>query len=174
LSGLRDRRSVARHCPHRAAPETEAAVLALRGEIRRGPHRIAGRLQLASSTVYAILARHGISRLSRLDRTTGLVIRQGPAIRCERTRPAELIHIDVKKLGRIPDGGGWCVHGRQEKRGAGNPDQRVGYGYLCVTIDDHEAAPTSRCSPTSAATPARGSSNELGRTSPSSASRSSE
>ena len=135
LSGLHDRPSIARRCPHRTAPETEATVLALRAEIRRGPHRIAGRLHLAPSTVYAILARHGVSRLSRLDRTTGLVIRRGPVVRYERARPGELIHVDVKKLGRVPDGGGWRAHGRGygTTRGYG----KVGYDFLHVAIDDH-------------------------------------
>jgi len=135
LSGLHDRPSIARRCPHRTAPETEATVLALRAEIRRGPHRIAGRLHLAPSTVHAILARHGVSRLSRLDRTTGLVIRRGPVVRYERARPGELIHVDVKKLGRVPDGGGWRAHGRGygTTRGYG----KVGYDYLHVAIDDH-------------------------------------
>ncbi len=134
LSGLQDRSSRAHRCPHRTASETEEAVLALRGEIRRGPHRIAGRLHLAPSTVHAILYRHGVSRLSRLDRTTGQVIRRGPVVRYERSRPGELVHVDVKKLGRVPDGGGWRAHGRGDgtSRGLG-----IGYDYLHVAIDDH-------------------------------------
>ena len=80
------------------------------------------------STVHAVLARHGMSRLSRLDRVTGDVIRY------ERDHPGELIHVDVKKIGRVPDGGGWRVHGRAArpamKRGRG-------YDYVHVAIDDH-------------------------------------
>ncbi len=135
LDGLEDRSSVARHCPNRTPAPTEAAVLALRAQIRRGPHRIAGRLHLAPSTVHAILARHGVSKLSRLDRTTGIPIRVGQALRYERTRPGELIHVDVKKLGRVPEGGGWRAHGRGNgtTRGYG----KAGYDYLHVAIDDH-------------------------------------
>ena len=135
LAGLEDRSSRAHRCPHRTDPRVEAAVLEVRAEIRRGPHRIAGRLGLAPSTVHAILARHGVSRLSRLDRTTGMPIRVGPILRYERTRPGELIHVDVKKIGRVPDGGGWRAHGRggDTHRGHG----RAGYDYLHVAVDDY-------------------------------------
>lgn len=137
LAGLQDRSSVAHHCPHRTTPDVEVAVCAMRAQIRRGPHRIAQKLQLPPSAVHAILVRHGMSRLRRLDRTTGVPIRVATPVRYERERPGELIHIDVKKLGRIPDGGGWRVHGREAKRGAGNPNQRLGYDFLHVAIDDH-------------------------------------
>lgn len=137
LAGLQDRPSVAHRCPHRTPAVTEAAVLALRAEIRRGPHRIAQRLSLPPSTVHAILRRHGRSRLSRLDRTTGAPIRVETPVRYERSRPGELLHVDVKKLGRIPEGGGWWVHGRQAARGAGKPKERRGYDFLHVAVDDY-------------------------------------
>ncbi len=137
LAGLEDRSSVAHHCPHRTAPEVEVAVCQMRAQIRRGPHRIAQKLQLPPSTVHAILARHGMSRLRRLDRTTGVPLREATPVRYEREHPGELIHIDVKKLGRIPEGGGWRAHNRQVKQGAGNPKQRLGYDFLHVAIDDH-------------------------------------
>jgi transposase InsO family protein len=85
---------------------------------------------MAPSTVHAILRRHGLSRLSRLDRTTGIPIRY------ERDRPGELLHIDVKKLGRVPDGGGWRVLGRGNDASKGG-HARVGYDFLHVAIDDH-------------------------------------
>jgi transposase InsO family protein len=114
--------------PTKTSPEIEARVCELRRSWRRGPHLLAGRLQMAPSTVHAILARHGLSRLSRLDRVTGEIIRY------ERDHPGELIHVDVKKLGRIPDGGGWRVHGRENR-----PANKRGNGYdfLHVAIDDH-------------------------------------
>ena len=68
-------------------------------------------LDLPASTVHRILTRHGLNRLAHLDRPTGQVIR-----RYERTRPGELLHANVKKLGRIPDGGGPTVLGRQAGR----------------------------------------------------------
>jgi len=71
--GLQDRSSRPRRCPRQPPPEIEAQVLALRRSSRKGPHQVAGRLELAPSTVHAVLARQGLSRLSRLDRTTGVV-----------------------------------------------------------------------------------------------------
>jgi transposase InsO family protein len=115
--------------PNKTTAEVEARVCELRRAWRRGPHLLAGRLGMSPSTVHAVLVRHGLSRLSRLDRVTGDIIRY------ERDHPGELIHVDVKKLGRIPDGGGWRVHGR----GAGRPASKRGrgYDYLHVAIDDH-------------------------------------
>lgn len=137
LAGLQDRSSIAHHCPHRSNPEVEARVLELRAQIRRGPHRIAGKLGLAPSTVHAILARHGVSRLSHLDRTTGIPIRREKPLRYERARTGELLHVDVKKLGKVPDGGGWRVHGRAMGKTSAGKRARPGYDYLHVAIDDH-------------------------------------
>lgn len=75
------------------------------------------------------MARHGISRLSRMDRATA------DDIRYEREHPGELPHIDVKKLGRIPDGGGGRVHGREIGRPGHKPQN--GFDYLHVAVDDH-------------------------------------
>jgi transposase InsO family protein len=81
---------------------------------------------MARSTVYGILRRHGMNRLADTDRTSGAVVRY------ERERPGELVHIDVKKLGRIPDGGGHRAHGRaRAARGRG-----IGYDYVHSAIDD--------------------------------------
>ena len=78
------------------------------------------------STVYGVLRRHGMSRLSHTDRTSGVVIRY------ERERPGELVHLDVKKLGRIPDGGGHRVHGRAK----GTRGRGIGYDYVHSAVDD--------------------------------------
>lgn len=83
---------------------------------RWGPARIAGLLRLNPATVHRVLTRYG---LAHLDRATGRVIR-----RYERDRPGELIHVDIKKLGNIPDGGGHQVLGRQAGR-----KKRSGAGY---------------------------------------------
>lgn len=135
IAGLEDRSSRAHRCAHRTPEATETAVLATRAELRRGPHRVAQRLAHPPSTVHAILRRHGMSRLSRLDRTTGVPIRVDKPVRYERARPGELIHVDVKKLGRVPEGGGWRARGRGDgtPRGWG----KTGYDYLHVAIDDH-------------------------------------
>jgi transposase InsO family protein len=128
IVGLRDRSSRPHSMPTRTSPEREAEVVELRRSWRRGPHLLGGRLEMAPSTVHAVLVRHGLSRLSRLDRVTGDVIRY------ERDHPGELIHVDVKKLGRVPDGGGWRIHGRQERPAH---HRQTGYDYLHVAIDDH-------------------------------------
>ena len=129
IDGLEDRSSRPRSCPRRTSVEVEARIVELRRELRRGPHLLAGRLGMAPSTVHAVLVRHGLSRLDRFDRVTGVPIRY------ERKRPGELLHVDVKKLGRVPDGGGWRVHGRGNDTHRGHG--RVGYDYLHVAVDDH-------------------------------------
>ena len=129
MCGLRDRSSRPHSMPTRTSPEREAEIVGLRRSWRRGPHLLGGRVGMAPSTVHAVLVRHGLSRLSRLDRVTGDIIRY------ERDHPGELIDVDVKKLGRVPDGGGWRIHGRE----MGQPGSRrgQGYDYLHVAIDDH-------------------------------------
>ncbi len=100
IAGLEDRSSRPHRSP-RALPETLTALIRVfRRLTGLGPHQIAGWLNMAPSTVYAVLRRAGLSSLARLDRTTRNVIRY------EKQRPGELLHLDVKKLRRIPDGGG--------------------------------------------------------------------
>ena len=88
---------------------------------------MAGRLGVPRSTIYRVLSRRGLSRLSDLDRTTGIPIRY------VRDCPGELVRVDIKKLGRIPDGGGWRVLGRSKA----GPRQKVGYEYVHSMVDDH-------------------------------------
>lgn len=152
-AGLEDRPSRPHSSPRRTSEEVEAQVLELRAQRRRGPVFLAGELGLVPSTVGRILARHQVPALAAIDPITGEPVRRrrgGP--RYERRRPGELLHVDVKKLGRVPDGGGWRVHGRREAvRGRG-----IGYDYLHVAVDDHsrvayiEALPDER-DPTCAA-----------------------
>ncbi len=96
---------------------------------RWGPARIAGLLRLVPSTVHRVLTRYGLARLTHLDRATGRVIR-----RYERARPGELVHVDIKKLGNIPDGGGHKVLGRQAGR---KTRSGAGYSYIHTAVDDH-------------------------------------
>ena len=101
-------------------------MLAARRRRRQGPHRLGYHLAMPRSTVYGVLARHGVSRLAHTDRASGVVVRY------ERERPGELVHLDVKKLGRIPDGGGHRAHGRAAaSRGRG-----IGYDYVHSAVDD--------------------------------------
>lgn len=131
-AGLQDRPSRAHHQPRKTSAELEARVCQLRQERKRGPRRVGPLLGMPASTVHAILTRHGLHRLAWLDRPTGQVIR-----RYERDRPGELIHVDVKKLGRVRDGGGWRVLGRDslQHRRARNAS-RVGFDYVYCAIDD--------------------------------------
>ena len=109
--GLHDRSSRPHRCPSRIGAETEARVLALRAQHRRGQDEIGPELGVAPRTVSRILRRHRVPYLRELDSVTGEVIRASKttAVRYERDRPGELVHMDVKKLGRVPDGGGWRV-----------------------------------------------------------------
>ena len=129
-SGLLDRSSRPRSCPTRTDPAVEAAVVALRRDRRLGPARIAGILGLNASTVHRVLVRHAMPRLAWLDRPTGQLIR-----RYERARPGELIHVDVKKLGAIPEGGGWWAFGREQRPSSRR--SRPGYDFVHCAIDDH-------------------------------------
>jgi transposase InsO family protein len=134
--GLIDRASRPHHTPHRIDPGLERAICHLRRTMRRGADWIAGELGICAATVGRVLRRHGMPHLSALDALTGITVRRGPAtrVRYERETPGELIHIDVKKLGRIPDGGGWRVIGREHRMRA-----RPGHGfdYVHAAIDDH-------------------------------------
>jgi transposase InsO family protein len=128
-AGLIDRSSRPRRTPHRTLASVETRVCELRQARKLGPARIGPILGLPASTVHRILTRHGLNRLAFLDRPTGQVIR-----RYERDRPGELIHVDVKKLGRIPDGGGHRVLGRQAGRARRS---NMGFDYVHSAVDDH-------------------------------------
>ena len=133
LDGLVDRPSRARSCPHRTPAAVEGAVAELRRELKLGPVRIAARLGLNPSTVHRVLCRLGLNRLAWLDRPTGRVIR-----RIVTSEPGELVHVDVKKLGRIPDGGGWRVLGKVAADTSGAKKRaRIGYSFLHSAIDAH-------------------------------------
>ena len=126
LAGLEDRSSRPHRSPRRLAPEQVAAILAARHELGVGPHRLAPLVGSPRSTITDVLRRHGLSRLRDRDRPSGVPIRY------VRERPGELLHLDVKKLGRIPDGGGHRIHGR----GGGTRRARRGYDFVHHAIDD--------------------------------------
>lgn len=136
-AGLVDRSSRPHSSPTRTPPEREEAVLRIRRESRVGRDEVAGRSGVPARTVSRILARHGVPRLSALDPMTGEVLRASKttAVRYERERPGELVHMDVKKLGKIPDGGGWRALGRDIADR--DRDVRVGYDFVHSLVDDH-------------------------------------
>jgi transposase InsO family protein len=138
-AGLWDRSSRPHRMPTRTAPEIEAVVLAARVEHRRGQDWLGPELGVPARTVSRILRRHRVPRLAVCDPLTGEVIRasKSTSVRYERARPGELVHMDVKKIGRIPDGGGWRAHGREMGSSWARKKIRVGYDYVHSVVDDH-------------------------------------
>jgi transposase InsO family protein len=141
-AGMVDRSSRPHRSPHRTPTRTERRIIKVRVIRRWGPARIAYLLGMNVSTVHNVLTRYGLARLRWLDRPTGRVIR-----RMESANPGDLVHVDIKKLGKIPAGGGWRMVGRsignrnsQTHRGPGqhrNRRQVRGYHFLHSAIDAH-------------------------------------
>ena len=107
-AGLWDRSSRPRSCRHQTSGRLERRIVRLRRSRKLGPARIGGIVGVPASTVHRVLSRHGLNRLAWMHRPTGRVVR-----RIHTSRPGELVHIDAKRLARIPTGGGWRAHGRQ-------------------------------------------------------------
>lgn len=137
-AGLRDQSSRPHRCPRRTAVEVEQQVLAMRRAERRGQDWLGSELGLCPRTVSAILRRYQVPYLRECDPLTGEVIRASKttAFRYEREHPGDLIHIDVKKLGKIPDGGGWRARG-QGRDNHVSGQVKVGYDYVHAAVDDH-------------------------------------
>jgi transposase InsO family protein len=142
VDGLEDRSSRPRRIES-TSPELVAAIVELRRGRRWGPHRIGYELGMARSTIYAVLCRQGLNRLEAIDRVTRTVVRY------QRDHPGELVHLDVKKLGRIPDGGGWRLTGRGEgyRDTNAHKQQRLGYDCLHLAVDDHSRVLFARFEP---------------------------
>jgi len=138
-SGLVDRSSRPHTSPRRTPAVVEDSIVELRGRERRGPAWIGAELGVPARTVSRVLVRRGQPRLAALDPMTGQVIRasKATAVRYERSRPGQLVHMDVKKLGRIPDGGGWRAHGRAAGSTSRRRDTVVGYDYVHSLVDDY-------------------------------------
>ncbi|GAA3893210.1 IS481-like element ISMsm9 family transposase [Leifsonia kafniensis] len=133
-AGLADHSSRPKHSPKQTAQRTERRIVALRVTRRWGPHRIAYHLHLPQSTVSKVLGRYRVPLLGHLDLNTGVRVRKAKPVRYERANPGDLVHVDVKKLGWIPDGGGHRTLGRVK----GNKNRSgAGYAYLHSAIDDH-------------------------------------
>ncbi len=143
-AGMRDRSSR----PHRivkTSPRLVRRIVSLRLRKRLGPVEIGDALGVPASTVHAVLTRCRLNRLSHLDRVTGEPIR-----RYEHEHPGDLVHVDVKKLGNIPDGGGWRhvgrVQGKQHRHAMANAglagrnqhhNPKIGTAFVHTVIDDH-------------------------------------
>jgi transposase InsO family protein len=135
--GMQDRSSRPKTSPTRTPQPIVRKIVHIRWKQRLGPVGIAGKLSLPASTVHAVLVRCRINRLSHVDRATGEPVR-----RYEHAQPGDLLHVDVKKLGNIPDGGGWRYLGRK----AGNANRhrhhpvshpQIGTAFVHTAIDDH-------------------------------------
>lgn len=140
-AGLVDRSSRPRRMPNRTPARVERQVLAARRRRRRGAVVLAAELGLNPSTVGRILTRHRAAHLAAIDPITGRPVR-GPrraANRYEHPTPGAMLHVDVKKLGRIPRGGGWRLHGRHAPVSVANRHKKtpIGYDYVHTAIDDH-------------------------------------
>jgi len=134
-AGLVDRSSAPKHVANRTAPERVAVILALR-QLRMTANEIAETLAMPLSTVSVVLKRSGVGRLGRIGLEQPL--------RYERSRPGELVHIDVKKLGRIEGGAGKRVHGRRvgqyrpRRRDRDGHDRgTIGWEFVHVAVDDY-------------------------------------
>lgn len=137
MAGLEDRSSRPHSSPTRTTSDIEQRVLDARAEHRRGPDWLAPEVGVPARTITRILRRHGVPMLCHCDPMTGEVIRssKATAVRYERERPGELVHMDVKKVARIPDNGGWRIHGRAKTTAQVNA--RTGTDYVHSLVDDH-------------------------------------
>ena len=127
-----DRSSRPHSCPHQTPAEVEAAIVWLRHQEKLGPARIGYRLDMPASTVWKVLRRHRINRLVWMDRPTGRIVR-----RYERDQPGELIHIDTKKVAKIPPGGGWWAWGKPHGNTYQARKASAGSEHVHAAVDDH-------------------------------------
>jgi transposase InsO family protein len=141
-AGMADRSSRAHSHPNKTPRDVVKKIVHLRIKKRLGPVQIAGRLDMPASTVHAVLVRCRLNRLSHVDVRSGEPVR-----RYEHDHPGSLIHVDVKKLGNIPDGGGWRVVGRAqgERNRSATPGKTrskhrgvlMRHAFVHTVIDDH-------------------------------------
>ncbi len=125
-AGLVDRLSRPRSCPHRTLSAVVRRIVALRRSRMLSPARLAGIVEVPASTIHRVLVRHGANKLTWMDRTSGRVVR-----RIETDRRGELVQVDVKKLARIPPGGGHRKLGRAAAKGSTG----MGYAHIHTAID---------------------------------------
>jgi transposase InsO family protein len=136
LAAMRDRSSRPRRCPRRLPTRVERRIIGLRVSRRWGPARIAWHLGLNPATVHKVLTRYRCPRLTWTDPVTGTRIKAAPRRSYEHDAPGDLVHLDIKKLGKIPPGGGHRVLGRAA--GQKNTSRgRIGYWYIHNAVDDH-------------------------------------
>jgi transposase InsO family protein len=133
---MTDRSSRPHRTPNRTGRRLEHRIVALRFTRRWGPHRIGYHLGVPRSTVEQVLARYRMPRLAHIDQATGLPVRRPKPVRYEHPAPGDLVHVDIKKQGRIPDGGGHRMLGRTTGN-RNNKKKSRGYAFLHHAVDDH-------------------------------------
>src|SRR6201998_1663939 len=141
-AGMADRSSRPHRSPNRTSQVVVRRIVMLRCRHRLSPLGIASRLSMPASTVHAVLVRCRLNRLSHIDIRTGERIR-----RYETDHPGSLIHVDIKKMGNIPVGGGWRFVGRAQggKKRVATPgirrscrgDELLGHAFVHTVVDDH-------------------------------------
>jgi transposase InsO family protein len=144
-AGMQDRSSRPHNCPRRTPRPRVKKIIHLRWKQRLSPIEIGARLNMPASTVHAVLTRCRLNKLWHIDRVNGEPIR-----RYEHDHPGAMIHVDVKKLGNIPDGGGWRYVGKRQghrnrvatadRKGnsrSKNHDPNMGKAFVHTVIDDH-------------------------------------
>ena len=139
---MQDRSSRPHTMPAKTSPQVTKRLVSLRLRLREGPVQLAARCGVAPSTAHQILTRCRLNRLAHVDRATGEPVR-----RYEHPHPGSMIHVDVKKLGNIPDGGGWRYVGRHQgsKNRASTPGKtknahhnpKMGHAFVHTVIDDY-------------------------------------
>ena len=139
LAGLADRSSRPHRSPRRVPLAVELAVLQARLELHAGPMQLAPEVGVPASTIGAVLRRWAVPHLADLDRITGELLRsRATDVRYEHAAPGDLLHVDVKKLGRIPDGGGWRALGRAATTATqAHKPVPLGFDFIHVAVDDH-------------------------------------
>jgi len=143
-----DRPSRPRRCPNQLPRPAERRIVKLRVSRRWGPARIAYHLGLNPSTVHKVLQRYHCPRLKWTDPATGVRVKTSRAGRnsYEHPAPGDLVHVDVKKLGRIPAGGGWRFRGRVEGK-RNTRREPAGYAFIHHAVDDHSRLAYSEIHP---------------------------
>lgn len=141
-TGMADRSSRPHHSPNQTPTRTERRIIKIRVLRRWGPARIGYLLGLHPSTVHRVLTRYRLAKLRWLDRPTGRVVRRMESAAC-----GDLVHVDVKKIGKIPAGGGWRMLGRTtgrhnaqaDKTGTTNKYHQPlrGYHFIHSALDAH-------------------------------------
>ena len=162
---MTDRSSRPHRSPARTPRRLEHRIIGLRVTRRWGEHRISYHLRVPRSTVGRVLIRYRMPLLAHLDQATGQVVRKPKPVRYERATPGELVHVDIKKLGRIPDGGGHRMLGRTI--GNRNNKKKAAATRSCITPSmTTPDSPIRRSTQMSARKPRPPSGHEHGRSSP--------